>query len=87
VVMRKAMHLAGINTKDEGMECLIAASKLTTTVAIGVVTAPAAVKTLGLSHYLILARAALEAYEVGNVCFKPANQPASHVLKVVAPSS
>ena len=66
VAVRKAMHAAGLTTKDETLNCLIAVAKLGSTLAIGAAAAPA---TFGASAYLAVGVAAMEGYEVGAACF------------------
>lgn len=66
VAVRKAMHAAGLTTKDETLACLIALAKLGSTLAVGAAAAPA---TLGASAFLALAVAAVEGYDVGTACF------------------
>ena len=66
VAVRKAMHAAGLTSKDETMRCLIAVTKLGATLAMGAAAAPA---TFGASAYVAMAVAAAEGYDVGNSCF------------------
>ena len=77
VTIRKAMHAAGFSTKDETLKCLIAVTKLGSTLALGAAAAPA---TFGVSAYLAIVMAAVEGYEVGNSCFVQ-NGMVSHALK------
>ena len=81
VVARKAMHAAGLATKDETMRCLLAIAKLGSTLAVGAAAAPA---TFGASAGLALAVATMEGYEVGDACFNNDGH-ITHAVTIPAP--
>lgn len=66
VMIRKSMHLAGINTKDQAALCVQAVAKLGSTLAIG---AAIGASTAGIGALMMIVTAALDGYEVGNQCF------------------
>ena len=74
VMIRKAMHMAGIAEPSQGIRCVTATAKLTSTVAVvsakvGATTA-VSLGTLAIPTVFIgLAVVALESYNVGTACF------------------
>ncbi|MFN4100584.1 MAG: hypothetical protein ACK4GT_12480 [Pararhodobacter sp.] len=79
VSIRKAMHVAGITTTDEAMKCMIAVSKLGSTLALAGAMAPT-----GPGMLIPLVVAALEGYEVGKACFVH-NGNVSHAVTISGP--
>lgn len=78
VAVRKAMHAAGLTTPAETTKCIVAFAKLGSTLALGAAAAPA---TFGASAFIALAVAAVEGYDVGNVCFNNSGL-VSHALEL-----
>lgn len=66
VVLRKALHLTGIATKTEALECIEAAAMLAST---GLIGGAVGLPTGGFGALAFSSALALQVYDVKNSCF------------------
>lgn len=81
VMLRKAMHFAGIGTSNQAIQCVIAVSKLGSTFVLAGALAPT-----GPPALIPLAVAALESYQVGRACFVNNEGSVSHAVEISGPN-